>query len=164
LYFNYEGKNIEDYKEKIYEVLKISADRSINLDTIGYLIDKKLPKIHPKRIKKIDVGPLHTIFAKDENIYTHTLLTEIAKKTLPLEAFSLSLSIEEAFSEGSFKEGSFFNKQELQIWKVDATKNYVFAPHKVTQLFYDRIPEVLNLLSKPPFDVEILKTNFNPKF
>jgi len=158
LYFDYDGKNIEDYKEKIYEVLKVSADRSINLDTIAYLIDKKLPKIHPKRIKKLDIGPLHTIFAKDENIYTHTLLTEIANKSLPMEAFSLSLSVEEAFSEGSFKEGSFFSKQELQIWKIDQVKNYIFAPHKVTQMFYDRIPEVINVLSKPPFDVNMLKT------
>ena len=156
LYFNYDGKNIEDYKEKIYEILKNAADRSINLDTIAYLIDKKLPKIHPKRIKKIDVGPLHMLFAKDENIYTHTLLTEISNKTLPKEAFSLSLQIEEAISEGSFKEGSFFNKQELQIWKVDKSKNYIFAPHKVTQLFYDKIPEVINLLSKPPFVVGVL--------
>ncbi len=157
LYFDYDGKNIDDYKEKIYDVLKISADRSINLDTIAYLIDKKLPKIHPKRIKKIDVGPLHNIFAKDENIYTHTLLTEIANKTIAPEAFSLSLSVEEAFSKGSFKEGSFFNKQELQIWKVEKPKNYLFAPHKVTQLFYNKIPDVINLLSKPPFDVRMLK-------
>ena len=157
LYFDYEGKNIADYKEKIYDILKVAADRSINLDTIAYLIDKKLSKIHPKYIKKIDVGPLHTIFAKDENIYTHTLLSEIANKTIPMEAFSLSLSIEEAFSDGSFKEGSFFNKQELQIWKIDTKKNYVFAPHKVTQLFYNKIPEIINLLTKPPFDVALLK-------
>lgn len=156
LYFDYTSKNIEDYKEKIYEVLKIAADRSINLDTIAYLIDKKLPKIHPKHIKKIDIGPLHSIFAKDENIFTHTLLTEMANNILPKEAFSLSLGIEEAFSEGTFKEGSFFNKQHLQIWKVDKPKNYIFAPHKVTQLFYDRIPEVINLLSKVPFDVKML--------
>ncbi len=157
LYFDYDGKNIDDYKDSIYEVLKISADRSINLDTIAYLIDKKLPKIHPKQIKKVDLGPIHTIFTKDENIYTHILLSEIAKKTIPKAAFSLSIEIEEATTKGSFKEGSFFNKQELQIWKVDKKKNYIFAPHKITQLFYDKIPKVINLLTKAPFAIESLE-------
>ena len=151
MYFNYDGKDINDYKSKIYEVLKIAADRSINLDTIAYLIDKKLDKIHPKRIKKLDLGPLHNVFAKDENVFTHTLLTSISNKNMPMTSFSMSLCIEEVFSKGSFKEGSFLNKQELQIWENEKKKEYLFTPHKVMQLFYDKIPETINLLSKPPF-------------
>jgi hypothetical protein len=150
LYFDYEGKNIEDYKSKIYEVLKIAADRSINMDTIAYLIDKKLPKIHPRRFRKLDLGPLHNIFAKDENILTHTILESISKKNLNMAAFCLSLSIDEAYSKGSFKEGSFFNKQELQIWETQKRQNYLFTTHRVLQLLYDKIPETVNLLSKPP--------------
>ncbi len=153
LYFNYNGKNIEDYKQKIYDVLKVAADRSINLDTIAYLIDKKLIKLEPIRIKKLDVGPLHTIFAKDENIYTHTILKGIAAKSIPMTSFCVSLGIEEVKSKGSFKEGSFFNKQELQIWEVLDKKKYIFSPHIVTQLFYDKISSEINLLSKRPFEV-----------
>jgi len=151
LYFDYLGKDIEDYKTNIYEVLKIAADRSINMDTIAYLIDKKLPKVHPKRFKKIDVGPIHNIFAKDENIYTHTILKSIANKSLPMESYCISLSIDDAFTKGTFKEGSFLNKQTLQIWEVNKTQKYLFTSHKVLQLFYDKIPESINLLTQAPF-------------
>lgn len=154
LYFNYDGKDIADYKTKIYEVLKIAADRSINMDTIAYLIDKKLPKIHPKRFKKIDIGPLHNIFAKDENILTHTLLENISNKSLDMNAFCLSLSIEEVYSKGTFKEGSFLNKQELQIWEVEKKEKYLFTSHRVLQLLHNKIPETINLLTKPPYVVE----------
>ena len=153
LYFNYNGKNIEDYKQKIYEVLKIAADRSISLDTIAYLIDKKLPKLLPKRLKKLDIGPLHNIFAKDENVYTHTILQEIASKNIPMTSFCISLKVEEVKSNGTFKEGSFFNKQKLQVWKLLDKKTYLFAPHIVTQLFYDKIPKDINSLSSRPFEL-----------
>jgi hypothetical protein len=151
LYFDYNGNNIEDYKSKIYEVLKIAADRSINMDTIAYLIDKKLPKVHPKRFKKIDVGPLHNIFARDENIFTHTILENISNNSLPMESYCISLSIDETYTKGTFKEGSFLNKQTLQIWEVAKPQKYLFTSHKVLQLFYDRIPKVINTLTKPPF-------------
>lgn len=154
MYFNYDGKNIESYKSKIYETLKIAADRSIKLDTIAYLIDKKIDKIHPQRIKKIDIGPLHSVFAKDENTFTHTLLTNIANKNMEMSSFCMSLHIDEVLTKGSFKEGSFLNKQTLQIWEVQKKQEYLFAPHKVMQLFYDKIPERINLLSKAPFVID----------
>jgi hypothetical protein len=154
MYFDYDGKNIEDYKTKIYEVLNIAADRSIDLDTIAYIIDKKLEKVHPKRIKKIDIGPLHNVFAKDQNIFTHTLLTHISNKTIDMSSFCMSLQIDEVYTNGSFKEGSFLNKQELQIWKKLKKQEYLFAPHKIAQLFYEKIPETVNLLHKPPFIIK----------
>ena len=154
LYFDYKGKDIEDYKKEIYNVLKIAADRSINMDTIAYLIDKKLSKVHPKRFKKIDVGPLHNIFAKDENIYTHTILKNIANKSLPMASYGISLSVDDVYSKGTFKEGSFLNKQTLQIWEVNKTQKYLFTSHKVLQLFYDKIPEVINNLTNPAFIID----------
>ncbi|MEE9349082.1 MAG: hypothetical protein V3U80_03480 [Flavobacteriaceae bacterium] len=157
LYFDYDGKNIDDYKNKIYDVLEIAADRSINMDTIAYLIDKKLPKVFPVRFKKIDFGPLHHIFAKDENVLTHTILESIAKKGLDMTSFCLSLSIDEAFSKGSFKEGSFLNKQKLQIWEVERPQKFLFATHRVSQLFYDKIPETMNALSHPPFVIDAIE-------
>ena len=154
LYFDYTGKHIEDYKQEIYDVLRIAADRSINMDTIAYLIDKKLPKVHPKRLKKIDLGPLHTIFAKDEHVFTHTIIDNIAKKNLDLESYAISLSVDEVFTKGTFKEGSFLNKQTLQIWEVLKPANYLFTSHKVLQLFYDKIPEIINELSEVPFVIK----------
>lgn len=157
LYFNYDGRNIEDYKSKIYDVLKNAADRSIHLDTIAYLIDKKLPKVFPTRIKKVDVGPLHSVFAKDENVYTHALLTGIANKELSMPSYCVSLQIEEAFTKGSFKEGSFLNKQKLQIWEIEKPKKYLFAPHTISQYLYTNIPEVLHVLAIPPIDIKAVE-------
>ena len=154
LYFDYDGKDITDYKSKIYEVLANVADRSINMDSIAYLVDKKLPKVFPIRFKKIDLGPLHHIFAKDENILTHTILKNIGNKDLDKASFCMSLTIDEAYSKGSFKEGSFLNKQKLQIWEVENQQKYLFTPHHVLQLFYDKIPETINLLTQTPFVIE----------
>ena len=39
----------------------------MNLDTMAYGIDKRLPKVFPRRIKRADLGPIHNVFAKDEN-------------------------------------------------------------------------------------------------
>ncbi|TXE11719.1 hypothetical protein FUA26_06525 [Seonamhaeicola algicola] len=157
MYFNYEGNRINDYKNEIYEVLKHSADRKMNLDTMAYGIDRKLEKISPKLIKRIDLGPLHNMFAKDENNLTHTILEGLSKKEIPLESYALSLKIDEVTSKSEFKEGSFFNKQILQRWDNVFKQKYVFAPHRIIQLFYNKTPELMNKLAIPPIEMADLK-------
>ena len=153
MYFDYEGNKISDYKEKIYEALKVTADRELALDTMAYAIDRKLPKVMPKHIKRIDLGPLHNIFAKDENQLTHGILDGIGKKEVPLESYAVSLKVDEVFSKGQFKEGSFFNKQLLQRWNDVAHNKYVFAPHRIIQMLYNKIPDLMNTLSEPPIEM-----------
>lgn len=153
MYFNYDGKNIEDYKNEIYEALKNVADRDMNLDTMAYAIDKKLPKVFPKVIKRIDLGPVHNMFTKDENILTHTILEAISKKTIPLESYAVSLKVTEVSSKSEFKEGSFFNKQIFQNWGEVFQQKYVLAPHRVIQLLYNKTPDIMNGLAKPPIEI-----------
>ncbi len=153
MYFDYEGKKIEDYKHKIYEILKVTADRELALDTMAYAIDRKLPELRPKRIKRIDLGPLHNIFAKDENEVTHAILDGISKKEIPLESYAISLKVDEVYSKGEFKEGGFFNKQVLQNWDDVETQNYVFAPHRIIQMLYNKTPDMMNRLAKPPIQM-----------
>ncbi|MGB0879259.1 MAG: hypothetical protein ACPGTO_01690 [Polaribacter sp.] len=150
MYFDYVGKQIMDKKEALYQVLKESADRDMALDTMAYNIDRKLPDIHPKHIKKIDLGPFHNVFAKDENEITHTVLEGISKKEVSLESYALSLKIDEVFSGNTFKEGNFFSKQTMQKWSDIIKQKYIFAPHRMIQLLYNKAPEVLNKLAKPP--------------
>jgi hypothetical protein len=157
MYFNYNGHVIENYKEKLYEVLKLTADREMSLDTMAYAIDRKLPEISPKQLKRIDLGPIHNVFAKDENVITHALLEGISQKEIPLESYAISLKIDEVFSGSEFKEGSFFNKQVLQNWSEIIKQKYVLAPHRIIQLLYNKTPEVLNILAKPPFQIADLK-------
>lgn len=155
--FDYEGRDISDYKNKIYEVLEITADRELALNTMAYAIDRKLPDVNPKYIKRIDLGPLHNIFAKDENEVTHAILGSISKKEIPLESYAVSMKVDEVYSKGEFKEGGFFSKQTLQNWDDVESSNYVFAPHRIIQMLYNKTPDMMNRLAKPPIQVSSIK-------
>jgi len=154
MYFNYDGKL---NKDKIYQVLKETADREMSLDTMAYNIDRKLPDIRPKHLKRIDLGPFHNVFAKDENEITHSILGGIAKKEIPLESYALSLKIDEVFSGDTFTEGSFFSKQTMQKWSEVIQQKYVLAPHRIIQLLYNQTPRTLDKLAKPPIELASLK-------
>lgn len=157
LYFDYKGKRILDQKEKLYQALKESADREMSLDTMAYNLDKRLSEIEPKHLKRIDLGPLHNIFAKDENEITHAILKAIADKDIALESYALSLKIDEVFSGSTFQEGGFFSKQTLQKWSKVIHQKYIFAPHRIIQLLHNRTPEVLHKLAKQPIEMADLK-------
>jgi hypothetical protein len=157
MYFDYDGKNIEKAKDELYEVLKESADREMALDTMAYAIDRKLAEIHPKHVKRIDLGPFHNVFAKDENEITHAILSGIAKKEIPLESYALSLKIDEVFSGDTFTEGGFFTKQTMQKWSDVVLQKYVFAPHRIIQLLHNQTPGVLHKLAKEPIQMADLK-------
>lgn len=150
MYFGYDGKDAIADKENIYQVLKESADREMPLDTMAYNIDRKLKDIQPKHIKRIDLGPLHNVFAKDENQITHTILKAIADKTVTLDSYALSLKIDEVFSGDTFTEGGFFTKQTMQKWSEVVKKQYLFAPHRIIQLLYNQNPRALDGLEKEP--------------
>lgn len=153
MYFDYDGKDPLDEKEAIYEVLKNTADRQMDLDTMAYGIDRRLNDLMPKAIKRIDLGPFHNVFAKDQNALTHTVLEAITKKEVPLESYALSFSSHEVLSGKTFKEGGYFSKQTLQKWNAVEKNNYVFAPHRIIQLLYNKNPELMNRLAKPPFEM-----------
>lgn len=153
MYFNYDGNRVNDYKDEIYEVLKTTSDRDMNLDTMAHTIDRKLAKVLPKLIKRIDLGPIHNVFAKDENEVTHAILEGICKKEIPLESYAISLKIDEVTSGSEFKEGGFFSKQILQKWNNVFKQKYVFAPHRIIQLLYNKTPEMMNNLAKSPIEI-----------
>ena len=77
MYFDYDGSNPLKERDEIYSTLKAVADREMSLDTMAYAIDRKLPEISPKQLKRIDLGPIHNVFAKDENVITHVDLASI---------------------------------------------------------------------------------------
>ena len=93
------------------------------------------------------------MFAKDENEITHAILESIAKKTIPLESYAISFKIDEVESGSEFTEGSFFSKQTFQRWDNTFRERYVFAPHRIIQMLYNKTPEIMNKLAKPPIQV-----------
>lgn len=156
LYFDLYKEKLEDYKEKIYGVLETVADRKMPADMMAFAIDKKLSKMWPKRLRIVDLGPLHTIFAKDELVVTHALLKAMSNKTLDLSAYAMSFTIDEAQSVGTIEEGGFFSTTYLQNWEVKRPKKYVFTSHRVIQLLYDNIPEHINTLTEDPIEIAAL--------
>lgn len=157
MYFDLHKEKVADVKQEIYSVLEKTADRNIDVDMMAYAIDKKLPYVFPKRIKKIDLGPLHSVFAKDELEITHVILKAIVEKVFDLSAYAISLRVEEAISTSEFKEGNFFNKQVLQVWEKSKPKHYLLCPHRVMQSLYDNIPETINSLTGNPIEIPSLK-------
>lgn len=157
MYFDYDGKGAIKDKENIYQVLKESADREMSLDTMAYSIDRKLPELIPKHIKRIDLGPFHNVFAKDENEITHAILSGIAKKEISLESYAISLKIDEVFSGDTFSEGGFFSKQTMQKWSDVIKQKFVFAPHRIIQLLHNQIPRALDELAKEPIEISSIQ-------
>ncbi len=153
MYFDYKGPTSKKIKEKIYKALRNAADREMSMHAMAYAIDRKLPEIFPRYIKRMDMGPLHNVFAKDENEKTHAILDGISKKQIPLESFAFSMKIEDIRSGGEFKEGKIFNKQVFQKWNDSIDQHYVFAPHRIIQMLYSKTPELMNNLAKPPIQL-----------
>ena len=158
MYFDYDGSPLKD-RDDIYYALKTVADREMTLDIMAYGIDKRIPKLFPKLIKRVDLGPIHNVFAKDENKVTHAVLQGIAEKAIPLESYAISFKIDEVKSKSEFKEGSFFSKQTFQKWDAIFRQRYVFAPHRIIQLLYNKTPEIMNKLAKAPIQIADLKIN-----
>ncbi|WP_452231244.1 MULTISPECIES: hypothetical protein [unclassified Lacinutrix] len=157
MYFDYDGSNPQKERDEIYTTLKNVADREMNIDTMAYGIDKRLPKVFPKLIKRVDLGPIHNIFAKDENKVTHAILEGIASKTIPLNSYAISFKVDALKSQSEFKEGGFFSKQTFQKWDAVFRQRYVFAPHRIIQLLYNKTPEIMNKLAKAPIQISELK-------
>ena len=154
MHFDLIGKKLEDQRSKIYNVLKQVADRDMDLDSLAYVLDKRLSHVRPVKIRKIDLGPLHNVFAKDEHIITHTILQSIIEKRIDLKSYVISLQIDEIRSSGQFTEGKLFNKQELQLWEKVRKESYAFASHRLIQMMYDKIQETVNGLTHAPFEIQ----------
>ena len=156
LYFNLKNGTIKDHKDTIYDTLRNVADRDMPPDMMAYAIDKKMDDLHPRSLRILDLGPLHTIFAKDELAVTHTILDGIVKKSLDLSAYAISIRMEECITTGTISEGFFFNKQQLQVWENKKAQRYLLCPHRVMQVLYDTLPEHINTLTKQPIETPAL--------
>ncbi|MEN8885478.1 MAG: hypothetical protein ABF246_03750, partial [Winogradskyella sp.] len=82
----------------------------------------------------------------------------IANKEIPLESYAISFKIDELKSASEFKEGGFFNKKTFQKWDAMFRQRYVFAPHRIIQMLYNKTPEIMNKLAMPPIQLSELKT------
>lgn len=157
MYFDY--KHSESVEKELYSVLREAADRYLDLDNMAYMIDKRLKNVHPKKIKRVDLGILHSIYSKDDHTTTHALLQAIAQKDIHLHSFALSTTVQTITAINSSRVSNdllSFKKQEIQVWSPVNTHDYLLAPHRVIQLLYSKIPDTIIHLHTEPFEVEEL--------
>ncbi|WP_420574818.1 hypothetical protein [Kordia sp.] len=162
MYFDY--KHDDKVEQEIYTSVKECADRCLDLDNMAYMIDKRLKYVHPRKIKRVDLGILHSIFSKDDHEITHALLKAIAQKDVPINSFSLTTTVETINAVNSSKVSNdllSFKKQEIQVWSEITKHKYILAPHRVIQLLYGKIPNTIIHLHHEPFEVEELPEHEN---
>lgn len=157
MYFDY--KHDDKVEQEIYDTIKDCADRYLDLDNMAYMIDKRLKNVHPRKIKRVDLGILHSIFSKDDHDTTHALLKAIAQKEVHMNSFALSTAVETINAVNSSKVSNdllSFKKQVIQVWSPVIKHNYILAPHRVIQLLYGAIQDTVIHLHHEPFEVEEL--------
>ncbi|WP_430411897.1 hypothetical protein [Kordia sp.] len=162
MYFDY--KHDAKVEQEIYNTIKECGDRHMDLDNMAYMIDKRLKYVHPRKIKRVDLGILHSIFSKDDHDTTHALLKAIAQKDITLNSFALSTKVETIDAVNSSKVSNdllSFKKQVIQVWSSVVKHNYILAPHRVIQLLYGAIPDTVIHLHHEPFEVEELPNELN---
>ncbi|WP_046745200.1 hypothetical protein [Kordia zhangzhouensis] len=155
----FDAKLDEKIEQEIYTTVKDCADRYLDLDNMAYMIDKRLKNVHPRKIKRVDLGILHSIFSKDDHEITHALLKAIAQKEVHLHSFSLTTTVDTITAINSSKVSNdllSFKKQEIQVWSEITKHQYILAPHRVIQLLYGKIPKTIIHLHHEPFEVEEL--------
>ncbi|WP_046758437.1 hypothetical protein [Kordia jejudonensis] len=162
MYFDY--KHDDKIEQEIYNTIKDCADRYQDLNNMAYMIDKRLKNVHPQKIKRVDLGILHSIFSKDDHDTTHALLKAIAQKEVQMNSYALSTAVETINAVNSSKVSNdllSFKKQVIQVWSDVVKHNYILAPHRVIQLLYGAIPDTVIHLHHEPFEVEELPEDRN---
>lgn len=146
--------------ELVNEIQKIKRDSS-PLRLLASQIDEAFPTLHPKILKRIDIGPLHGRYSKDD-----TALSRIAKTYFTDEDFIFVFTTEIVFSVGSKKSGGLFKSGDIrEIFFVDesnkdcmernvsAVHKYMLAPHSVVQHLRDYQKDIVEKLAIPPIIV-----------
>lgn len=162
MYFNIVATNTGHRKydeEEIINAIKNTVPAS-TVQSVIYDIDKNVEEITPKLFKRIDLGPLASIFTRDDRKVSIALREGIKTKELPIDAFALELKLSEVKSTGEVDTGgifSFIKKKKIQNWGTPESFSFLLAPHQVIQYLYNNHGEILKDLTKHPIDVEAIK-------
>jgi len=162
MYFDIEATNTGQRKydeEEIINALKNTVPASA-AQTVIYDIDKNVTEIVPKLFKRFDIGPLASIFTRDDRKISLALREGIKSKDLPIDAFALEIKMEQVKSTGEVETGgifSFINKKKIQNWSDPTAFTFLMAPHSVIQYLHNSHSETLIGLTKHPIDVEGIK-------
>lgn len=166
LYFDIEDKNSAQRKydeEEIIAAIKNTIPAS-TAQSVVYDIDKNVEEIVPRLFKRIHIGPMCSLFTRDERKISVALREGIKNKVVPADSFALELLVEKVISTGEVETGgifSFINKKKIQQWADPESFSYLMAPHQVIQYLYNNHTETIKNLTKHPIDVEPIQTDEN---
>ncbi|MFK7756918.1 MAG: hypothetical protein AB8B53_08320 [Flavobacteriales bacterium] len=133
--------------EKFEDIVENISAGSQSIYEMVSFIDQELPNVHPKLIKKYDLGPLYGKYSKDESPYTkfyqrHGLS---AKDYVFFYEEEIVASVNEGLVKASWISSKVplqdfhikTDDKECQKRKLSDVKKYLIAPHKVIQLLLD---------------------------
>jgi hypothetical protein len=142
------------------DMIKKCTHNTAPLKVIASDIDEACAWVHPKVLKRLDIGPILSAYDKSED--------EQAKEIgehIPSGHFVMHVTTEIVFSVGQEKKSTgLLSKSELrEVFHVDETnkdcmermasevQSYLFTTHTVMQYLSDNQKEMLKQLSTPPF-------------
>lgn len=171
MYFDYVGKDIEKDKGEILETVRESGDRWVPLVGFASEINRKLQYMRVKYMKQVDIGPLYSVFSKDNNPVTHAMLQSIKDRHIPYYSFALQVSINTLEHIGEYVDdsaGFFGKKRTVQQYLVPSTAStqrngstychtYLLAPHRVVQALTEIQPDYIKSLATGPVIVSPLE-------
>lgn len=145
-------KNLRDYIRK-------SSSFQVPLRVLASDIDHQFNSIHPKIIKRIEIGPFYGHMAKDKHPFTHMLKTQFDPSDWIVE-----FTTELIFSVGQRRAGGFLSSGDLrEIFFIDETSKecidrnvskvlrYMIAPHEVVTFLREHNKSTMDDLAIPPF-------------
>ena len=149
-----------DHDPHFVDMIKRCTHNTAPLKVVASDIDEAYAWVHPKVLKRIDIGPILSMYDRTED--------EQAKEMgrhIPEGHFVMHVTTEIVFSVRQEKRSTgFLSKSELrEVFHVDETnkdcmermvsevQKYLFTTHTVLQYLNDQHKEMLKDLSAPPF-------------
>lgn len=146
MYFDYTGTNLEEDVKAIHTAINNNGVYLRELVLVASMIDKELAHIHPKLIKRIDVGPFHSVFSHDNNPLSLAIRKGVDDRILEVQTGCLQVSIDtvRSIGENKVKSGGIIwgkDHQVFQQYLVPATnkrgasesKTYILGSHSLLQ-------------------------------
>ncbi len=128
-------------------------------------IDHTFEKMHPKILKRIELGPIYGKYSEDENYFSKLVHEQLSEKD-----FAMFFTTEIIFSVGSKKQSSFLSKGEIrQIFFIDESNRdcierhvskvhqYMIASHALVQQVRAENNTMLDDLALPPITFTKIK-------
>lgn len=132
---------------KFLDVLRAEGARFVELGFMATMIDGKIESVHPKFIRRIQIGPFHSAQVRFGDL-VHPFVNLIEKQTDVQRGFVLEFEIENLLSvdENIVRQGMFKKEAirqvflipsdvtELRARRITGVEKYLFLPHRLSQM------------------------------